>query len=1158
VDKNSLNVQIKHLVVFCIFFSCLLSTTAVAEVAYVAIGDVHLKYKTEEKDEQATGICELWNALLTERLSGFESVNIVERENLSIILRELELSLSALSEPNSLLQVQKLIGADFLVLSELTAERSAFILSSRLVSAKDGSIEKDFSIKIDVNNIHGQVDNTAAKIKESVINHLKASDITHLIAITDFENNSLLSRNDWMETSVSRRLRKALSGLAGIRILEREEVDLLLEEVRLSKGGFIQKVKKPPDKNTKYTRRFLVTGSYDEYQQLDQHLRIDFSISIRDIDLQKEATDTIDFEIAGFEGGLNSIYNHIVEALKAGAEIKHQDVNRYGEQRKDSEAESDLEKALQYLDEEGKTALLYLYENSQSDSKIKYYLERLFHHISDPNNRYDRNSVESQVYLNKALGLMAIEGPYGSLTLEWVIRKIRSDSNKSTHLKLIRGLRKVDALLGPQKYRNTMWDFGLGLLRSTSSPGDRIFVHHAKMSRAVQYLKTAIMLDDNNLAAKELLCVLLVDPKISNLALAKELAQEIDARHPHSRHQQGALSFLIYLFKNDKVQKKYYVDLLVKKYPGHNYAQQVIDNRLTQAERVEIMRRGFQKRFTSLRLSLSPSEAKALRGATDGYFVDMEMRKFFRRTQASTKYADSGEKVIEEMVKDFPQAAILICERWAYCWRLHKQNTEKIIYWCKRGLELFGGKEELYLKFRGQYYEMKSMLGQCFFIQGKYELALDTLKEFANVKPPLGEVVKVEYFRYVCMYELGRYEEALNGFEKLKKLRVTQVRNSLIEEWIGKCHKALRIPEETSPPPYNLKTGTWVKPDISISGGKNSCISALTLDGEDIWIGSNFYHTKTISGQARASILLEQDSIKFKRAGQLAGLIRYNIHTKQTTQFEVGKEISFRWIMCIHAQDGHVWVGTNGGGIDVYDKEMGVWSNISENDGLPSNYIQCLTADDSYLWIGTGFLGKGAVARLDLKTRNLHTFLPRAYRDQPSPPTYHINDIKIAEDFLWCALQRSGVAMYDKKKDLWTYYHPGSYFDSIVIFKDRVWFSSSRDSNLWNCKSNGEDWKSISLKDGPTVAGIFTLATYDNQLFIGTCGPTGHGRYSFPGPHGLAIMNMDGVFDVYRITRKFYLKHIRETGVTKILPLSANEIWLGLPYGSGVKILKIP
>ncbi|MHC4546079.1 MAG: CsgG/HfaB family protein, partial [Planctomycetota bacterium] len=215
MDKSSLNVQIKHLFMFCIFYSCLLSITAVAEVAYVAVGDVHLRYKTEETDEQATGVCELWNALLTERLSGFESVNIVERENLSVILRELELSLSALSEPNSLLQVQKLIGADFLVLSELTAERSTFILSSRLVSAKDGLIEKDFSIKIDVNNIHGQVDNAAAKIKESAINHLKASDITHLIAIADFENKSPLSRNDWMETSVPRKLRRALKGLPG-------------------------------------------------------------------------------------------------------------------------------------------------------------------------------------------------------------------------------------------------------------------------------------------------------------------------------------------------------------------------------------------------------------------------------------------------------------------------------------------------------------------------------------------------------------------------------------------------------------------------------------------------------------------------------------------------------------------------------------------------------------------------------------------------------------------------------------------------------------------------------------------------------------------------------------------------------------------------------
>ena len=43
-----------------------------------------------------------------------------------------------------------------------------------------------------------------------------------------------------METSVPRRLRRELNVLPHVRILEREEVDLLLQEVRLSEGGFVR------------------------------------------------------------------------------------------------------------------------------------------------------------------------------------------------------------------------------------------------------------------------------------------------------------------------------------------------------------------------------------------------------------------------------------------------------------------------------------------------------------------------------------------------------------------------------------------------------------------------------------------------------------------------------------------------------------------------------------------------------------------------------------------------------------------------------------------------------------------------------------------------------------------------------------------------------
>jgi len=1136
----------------------------VAEVARVAVGEIHIKAETEEVDEQVSAMCELWHALLTERLSEFESIDILEREYLSTILKELELSLTDLSDPNSNIQAQKLIGVDFLVLSELVADKSTYTLSSRLVSVKDGSVEKDFNIKIDVNDIYEQVNIIAAEIKRSAINYFDTSNITHLIAIADFENKSSLSRNDWMETSVPRKLRRALKRLPCVRILEREEVDLLLKEVRLSKGGFVQKAKDTLEKNANCKRRFLITGSYDEYQPLDQKSRLEFSINIREIDLQKDAAFKTDFEISEFDTRLKHINDLIAEQIfKASAKIKGQDANRFEEEnRKDSEAESDLDKALQYLDEDGKEALLYIYEDSQNRPIAKAYLNKVLHRILDPNSnsfQEGQNEYESKVCLNKAFRLMGVSNVF-DLKYDMPMLRAGADPNRIRRLRRMRGMLKLSALMAPEAQR-AMWNIRSENYFSPSrSNRERGPARHANISRVVRYLKTAIMLDDNNLDAKELLCVLLVDRQISDSTLAKELAQEVAARYPNSNHQKGALLFLIELLKDDTIQKKQYLDLFVDNYPGHYMAQKVINNRLSLTERVEKMRKEFQKRFTPLRLSLSPSEANALRYKTDRYFVEWEMREFFRRTQYSIEYADFGEEVIEKMVQDFPQAATLICTWWAYLWNappwnhektIYKNNTEKTIYWCGRGLALFERKEELHKKFQSEYHAMKSLLGQNLFKQEEYELALDALKEFVNIKPPYGDAEKVEYLRYVCMYKLGRYEEALAGFEQLGQ---DKANNS--EKWANECRRMLSIAEKISPTPQNWKEGTWIRPKIPLS--RKGWISTLTLDGDDIWIG-------TKPKEARPDweglmVRIEQNPRELQRAKQAGFLIRYNTRTKKTTKFEVGKEISCPWITCVHAQNKYVWVGTYGGGLDIYDKDTNTWSNISENDGLPSNYIQCFAGDDSYLWIGTGRFGKGAVAKLDLKTKNLHTFLPRDYPNQPPPPTCHINGMKTAGNFLWCALYRNGVAMYDKEKNLWA--HISTVIRHIAVFEDKVWFSSSSFNtydcpeeralfsskspakfrlerrSVFSCEINGDNWQRVSIKDGLSEAEIYAM---DSDLLLGTyilknlylSGSVGY-NYAYKLPCGLWV----------------------DSEVTKVLPLSANEIWIGTSHG--VKILKMP
>ena len=134
----------KYLFLLCVLLSCIWNMPLQAEVINIAVGQIQIEGNV--KDKQTSAICELWNATLIEKLSEFESVAVLEREQLSQLLEELKLSLTDLSDPNSNMQVQKLLGADILVLGEVKVTNSVYTLSSRLVSAKDGSIEKYFNI----------------------------------------------------------------------------------------------------------------------------------------------------------------------------------------------------------------------------------------------------------------------------------------------------------------------------------------------------------------------------------------------------------------------------------------------------------------------------------------------------------------------------------------------------------------------------------------------------------------------------------------------------------------------------------------------------------------------------------------------------------------------------------------------------------------------------------------------------------------------------------------------------------------------------------------------------------------------------------------------------------------------------------------------------
>ena len=1066
--KNAIDSRVKLLFPFLIVCCCICGTTALADTVRVALGEIHIKECEKEMAERVSSVCALWEAHLTSKLSEFECLDVLEREDLSPLFKELELSLSGLSDANSRLQTQKLSGVDFLLLSEMTAMESTYALSSRLVSAKDGSIVKDFRVEIDVNDIYTHADDVAASIRDTAIAYFNTKDIVNLIAITDFENKSLLRRNDWMETSVSRRLRRALGRLRGVRVLEREEVDLLLKEIRLSQGGFLRQEDKDPNKDANNKKRFLVTGTYDEYQPLNRQLHLDFSINVRELELGRDVTFKTEFPLGEFDAGLINIKGLVLEQVfKADAKINKADIN--------------------------------------PDTKI-------------------RNEYESKVYLEKALNVL-------ELNYRGLARK-----------------RNEGALTGDDYFE---------LLVASGKNETGIRPSHANLIRAVRYLKAAVMLDDNNVRAKEILYPLLRNKPVSDLALCKELAEEIVARYPNSSRQRRALKFLVKLLKNDFSEAEPYLQLLIENYPRSTEARDT-----TYEAFRAFMRQGNVHRVSKIEKAREYMQVMLQWAEPQPYYlrsISTCVGNWFRLTQNSPDYQDFGEKLIGQMMCDAPDSAPVICTAWAECW--FKKDSRKAKPWCERGLKLLEAKQEsnqLFLEVKDY---LNYMLARILLGQGEFQLALG----HANDCPVLRNRVyrgEPRYIKAVSLYKLGQYRDALAEFEQLEGAITLATDQELgSEKYLKECRKALGIVEKEPPKP-DLDAAPWISPHARcLRAGE---VSALTLDGNDIWVGKRL-------GRDRVRWITQEPSPawKLRHLTNLGGLIRYNFLTKQATQFKVGKEITSPWITSVYAQKGHVWVGTYGAGLDVYDKKTSTWSNISEANGLPSNYIRCLAWDDSYLWIGAA----GALARLDLRTRKIHTFLPRDFPADSPPPTSAINDMDVAGNYLWCALGKKGAAKYDRKRNLWSYYRPCPSTTSVATFNSRVWFSSSRFNGrhnskaadgakfslegreIYSCDFNGDNWHSISMKEGLPKAEIRTMEAYNGQLFLGTCGGMAFGLDRLPGPHGLIVMDREHNFRVYQVSHTLHRNQPQLVGVTTVLALP-GEIWVGTCFG--VKILKLP
>jgi len=120
--------------------------------------------------------------------------------------------------------------------------------------------------------------------------------------------------------------------------------------------------------------------------------------------------------------------------------------------------------------------------------------------------------------------------------------------------------------------------------------------------------------------------------------------------------------------------------------------------------------------------------------------------------------------------------------------------------------------------------------------------------------------------------------------------------------------------------------------------------------------------------------------------------------------------------------DGDIWVGTNGNGLNLLDREQGTFKRFSAEDGLPNPTITGITEDnDGALWLST-YQG---LARYNKKSASFSTF---DKRDGPIGNLYNRNSPSRLRSGELVFGSSRGLTIFNPKR-----LHPNTHVPPVVI-----------------------------------------------------------------------------------------------------------------------------
>jgi tetratricopeptide (TPR) repeat protein len=210
--------------------------------------------------------------LITAELAGAPGFNLVERQSMDAILRELNLSLSGLVRAKDAVRAGKLLKADWFLLGTEAKLNGTNAIVIRVVDAHTG-IMRDAGVVLENKSPDKLAADIAAFVRQSRQNAAQAKSRVYL-AVGAFEDLSVNNRLADFPAQLRGYLIAAYQG-GSVSLLEREYVDTLLREVRLDLAGLTEDSGAPVAMQSAF---WLVTGQYQSYETTNLQVELNLDV----------------------------------------------------------------------------------------------------------------------------------------------------------------------------------------------------------------------------------------------------------------------------------------------------------------------------------------------------------------------------------------------------------------------------------------------------------------------------------------------------------------------------------------------------------------------------------------------------------------------------------------------------------------------------------------------------------------------------------------------------------------------------------------------------------------------------------------------------------------------------------------------------------------